>query len=175
MLQDQITHMTVEGTADGATSLTEAQVDDIKRMYNMAIMAHACVQSAEGAGAPQLVTKEKTPQHCATDRRRTYAVDGIDPSPAIPAGPDMQNIVDPSFMQVALSYAFADTSVGVSWYQSSDAVHDGSELTAIGAGVNHALPKLGVNIYAAAQNYSVDDGSYESDDTVVMIGARIKF
>ena len=96
---------------------------------------------------------------------------------AIPGTPDMQHITDPSFYQVAISYAFGETSVGVSWYQSSDMVRDGSELTAIGAGVNHNLPKLNSNVYAAAQNYSAEDmaGGVDTDDTVVMIGLRIKF
>ena len=85
--------------------------------------------------------------------------------------------VDPSFFQVAVSYAFGDTSVGVSWYQSNDKYNDGSQLVAIGAGVDHNLPKLGTNVYVALQNYSVEDdaASIDSDDTVVMIGARVKF
>ena len=87
----------------------------------------------------------------------------------------MPTTTDPSMLQVAISYAFGDTSVGLSWYQASDMMREGSELTAIGAGVNHNLPKLGANVYAAAQNYQVEDGSYETDDTVIMIGTRIKF
>ena len=98
--------------------------------------------------------------------------EGTDGSPAVAAMPTM---TDPSMLQVAISYAFGDTSVGLSWYQSSDLVNEGSELTAIGVGVDHQLPKLGANVYAAAQNYKVEDGSYETDDTVIMIGTRIKF
>ena len=84
-------------------------------------------------------------------------------------------IVDPSFFQVAVSYAFGDTSAGVSWYQSNDKHNDGSQLVAIGAGVDHNLPKLATNVYAAIQNYSVEDGDMDTDDTVVMLGVRVKF
>ena len=88
---------------------------------------------------------------------------------------EMDTTTDPSMLQVAIKYAFGDTSVGLSWYQVSDMQNEGSELTAIGVGVDHNLPKLGANVYAAAQNYKVEDGSYESDDTVIMIGTKIKF
>ena len=84
-------------------------------------------------------------------------------------------IVDPSFFQVAVSYAFGDTSAGVSWYQSNDMHNDGSQLVAIGAGVDHNLPKIGTNVYAAIQNYSVEDGDMDTDDSVVMLGVRVKF
>ena len=89
--------------------------------------------------------------------------------------PAMDNTTDPSFFQTTIGYVFGDTSVGVSFYRSSDKVNTGSSLTAVGIGANHNLPKIGANVYAAAQNYSVEDGDMESDDTVVMIGARIKF
>ena len=89
----------------------------------------------------------------------------------------MPTTTDPSFFQVAVSYAIGDTSVGVSWYQANDMYNEGSELTAIGAGVNHNMPKLGTNVYAAVQNYSIEDDAADRDsnDTVVMIGARVKF
>ena len=89
----------------------------------------------------------------------------------------MDTTTDPSFFQVAVSYAFGDTSVGVSWYQSSDKYNEGSELTAIGAGVDHNLPKLGTNVYAAVQNYAIEDDAagMDMDTTVIMIGARVKF
>ena len=94
------------------------------------------------------------------------AVEAVDAKP---------NMVDPSFFQVAVSYGFGNTSVGASWYQSSDTVNDGSKTTAAGLGVDHNMPKIATNVYAAVQNYNVEDGAYESDDTVVMIGARVKF
>lgn len=89
----------------------------------------------------------------------------------------LPQITDPSFFTTAVSYAFGDTSVGVSWYQANDMNNDGSKLTAVGVGVNHALPKIGANVYAAAQNYAIEDAAIgtDSDSTVVMIGTRITF
>ncbi len=101
--------------------------------------------------------------------------EGEDGSPAVAAIPAMETTTDPSFFQATIGYVFGDTSVGVSWYRASDTVNEGSELTAVGVGVNHNLPKIATNVYAAAQDYSVEDGAYESDDTVIMIGARIRF
>ena len=92
---------------------------------------------------------------------------------AVAATPD--HVVDPSFFQATLGYVFGDTSVAVSWWQTSDFQRAGSEGTAIGIGVNHNLPKIGANVYAAAQNYAVNDGAIDTDDTVVMIGTRIQF
>jgi predicted porin len=89
------------------------------------------------------------------------------------ATPD--HVVDPSFFQATLGYVLGDTSVAVSWWQTSDFQRAGSDGTAIGIGVNHNLPKIGANVYAAAQNYAVNDGATDTDDTVVMIGTRIKF
>ena len=51
----------------------------------------------------------------------------------------------------------------------------GSDGTAVGLGVNHNLPKVSANVYAAVQNYAVQDGATDTDDTVVMIGTRIMF
>ena len=84
-------------------------------------------------------------------------------------------MVDPSFFQITAGYVFGESSVGVSWYQSSDFLREGSELTAIGAGVNHNLPKVNANVYAATQMYGVEDGDIETDDTVVMIGTLVRF
>ena len=192
-IEGRIANKNVDGTTNaGVEKLSDAEVAALKVMYNMALMAHQCVDYGEGGNSRRLAKSEyegatgATPAALKTARTtltacpaagadntyHTYATPAV---PGTPARAASQTVVDPSFMQVAVSYAFGDTSVGVSWYQSSDAVHDGSELTAIGAGVNHALPKLGANIYAAAQNYTVDDGAWETDDTVVMIGTRITF
>ena len=92
---------------------------------------------------------------------------------AVAATPD--HVVDPTYFQATIGYVLGDTSVGVSWWQTSDFQRDGSEGTAIGLGVNHNLPKVGANVYAAVQNYAVEDGATDTDDTVVMIGTRIKF
>ena len=67
-----------------------------------------------------------------------------------------------------------DTSFGVSWYASSDFVNDGSEGTAVGFGVTHNLPK-NASVTAAVQNYAVEDGAIDSDETVAMLATVIKF
>ena len=84
---------------------------------------------------------------------------------------------DPSFFQGMVGYVTGDTSVAASWYASSDFVNDGSEGTVLGIGVNHNLPKIGANVYVAAQNYAADDdkAGIDTDETVIMIGTRIKF
>ena len=82
-----------------------------------------------------------------------------------------------SFFQGTIGYSMGDTSFGASWYQSADVKNDGSDGTAIGVGVNHNLPKIGANVYAAVQNYAVEDmaAGVDADETVVMIGTRIRF
>ncbi len=88
-----------------------------------------------------------------------------------------EGATDPSFFQGTLGYVMGDTSVGASWYQSSDFMNDGSEGTAIGIGANHNLPKVAAQIYAAVQNYDVQDmaAGTDRDETVVVIGSRVKF
>ena len=144
-------------------------------MYNKAIMAHECMETTAG-GTSRLVSptdprsdtdsnKECSDTNLST--RRTYEV---------PGGDDVVHVVDPSFYQATVGYVFGDTSVAVSWYQSSDFQRDGSEGTALGIGFNHNLPKIGANLWVSAQNHSVDkaDGS-SVDDTVITFGTRIKF
>ena len=84
---------------------------------------------------------------------------------------------DPSFFQAAIAYAFGDTTVSASWYSSEDFMMKGSEGTAIGVGVNHNLPKVGAQVYAAAQNYDVTKmtGAQSTDETVFVVGTRVKF
>ena len=84
---------------------------------------------------------------------------------------------DPSFFQATVGYVMGDTSVGVSWYASSDFVNDGSEGTAIGIGATHNLPKVNASVTAAVQNYAVEDtaGGVDNDATVAMIATVIKF
>ena len=82
---------------------------------------------------------------------------------------------DPSFFQATVGYVMGDTSVGVSWYASSDFNNDGSEGTAIGLGATHNLPKVNASVTAAVQNFSVEDGMIDSDETVAMIATVIKF
>ena len=144
-LKAQIDNGNMEGTSTGSTPI---DVNEVKRMYNVALMAHACYDAREADTTPESWMRTDDggmAQDCGTDVRRTYAVDAVDGDPAmdIPAGADTVHLTDPSLFQVAVSYAFGDTSVGVSWYQSNDMQCDGSELTAIGVGVDHNLPKLG--------------------------------
>jgi hypothetical protein len=89
-------------------------------------------------------------------------------SPAVAA-------TDPSYFQAAIGYNFGDSTVSASWYSSSDFANEGSEGTALGIGVNHNLPKVGAQVYAAVQNYAVEDGDLDTDETVFVVGTRVKF
>ena len=92
---------------------------------------------------------------------------------------------DRSFFQSTIGFVMGDTSVAASWYSSADFVNDGSEGTVLGIGANHNLPKIGANVYAAVQNYAAEDmaavddmgmpAPIDTDETVLMIGTRIKF
>jgi hypothetical protein len=84
---------------------------------------------------------------------------------------------DPSFFQATVGYVMGDTSVAASWYSSSDLVNDGSEGTVLGLGANHNLPKIGAQVYVAVQNYAAEDATagIDTDETVAVIGTRIKF
>ena len=92
-------------------------------------------------------------------------------------GADGPGGTSPSYFQSTVGYVIGDTSVAASWWQTSDFVNDNSEGTAIGIGANHNLPKVGAQIYAAVQNYSVKDdaGGVDRDETVAVVGTRIKF
>ena len=145
------------GAADTADAATVADGELAKALTRDLFAAADCNPATDSlVGGPPIRT--------CTDR--LY--------PAVAAIPD--RIVDPSFLQATVGYVFGDTSVAVSWYQSSDFQRDGSEGTALGIGFNHNLPKIGANLWVSAQNHSVDkaDGS-NVDDTVVTIGTRIKF
>ena len=84
---------------------------------------------------------------------------------------------DPSYFQAAVAYTFGNTTVAASWYSSEDFVMKGSDGTALGVGVNHNLPKVGAQVYAAAQNYDVTKmpGDKSTDETVFVVGTRVKF
>ena len=83
---------------------------------------------------------------------------------------------DPTFMENTLAYSMGDSAIGLSWYAGSDFVNEGSDSTAIGVGAHHKLPKLGVRLYVAAQNYSVEDGTVlDTDGNVFVAGARVQF
>ena len=91
--------------------------------------------------------------------------------------PEMMTVTDPSYFQGTIGYVFGNTSVAASWWQTSDFMMKGSEGTALGIGVNHNLPKVGAQVYAAVQNYSVEPmaGAESMDETVAVVGTRIKF
>ena len=84
---------------------------------------------------------------------------------------------DPSYLQTSIGYKFGNSAVAVSWYKSDDFVAMGSEGTALGAGVKHTLPKAKAELYAAVQNYDVKEtaGAASKDETVFVIGSRVKF
>ena len=87
------------------------------------------------------------------------------------------NATDPSYFQASVAYSFGDTTVAASWYSSEDFANDGSDGTAIGVGVNHNLPKVAAQVYAAAQNYAADDmaAGIDTDETVLVVGTRVRF
>ena len=84
---------------------------------------------------------------------------------------------DPSYFQAAIAYTFGDTTVSASWYSSEDFKNEGSEGSAIGVGVNHNLPKVGAQVYAAVQGYDAEDmmAMVDTDETVLVVGTRVKF
>ena len=86
---------------------------------------------------------------------------------------------DPSYYQVELGYKFGNSAVAASWYKSSDFEVEDSEGTALGLGVKHTLPKAATELYAAVQKYGVEQpssaGWTEKDETVFVVGTRVKF
>lgn len=82
---------------------------------------------------------------------------------------------DPSYFQASIAYTFGDTTVAASWYRSQDFVNEDSEGTALGIGVNHNLPKVAAQVYAAVQNYAVEDGDKDADEMVFVVGTRVRF
>ena len=84
-----------------------------------------------------------------------------------------------SFVQSTVGYVFGNNAVGVSYYGSSDITHGVAEKgdgTALGIAFLHTMPKAKVDIIASVQQFSADlTGGSELDDTVAIIGSRIKF
>ena len=103
----------------------------------------------------------------------TESVMGYQTTKAMPAMAG----TDPSYFQAAIAYTFGDTTVSASWYSSEDFKNKGSEGTAIGVGVNHNLPKVGAQVYAAVQGYDAEDrmAMLDTDETVLVVGTRVKF
>lgn len=85
--------------------------------------------------------------------------------------------VDPSYFQSTLGYVFGNSSVGVSWYKSSDFKNKGSDGTMIGIGMKHTMPKAGVDLYATVQTLDVEDPAANMDtkDTVFVLASRVRF
>lgn len=89
--------------------------------------------------------------------------------------------VDPSFVQSTLGYVFGNSSVGVSWYDSSDFVNKGSDGTMLGIGFKHTMPKAGVDLYATVQTLDVEDANAtnpdhrNTKDTVFVLASRVRF
>lgn len=85
---------------------------------------------------------------------------------------------DPSYFQSTLGYVFGNSSVGVSWYKSSDFVNKGSDGTMIGIGMKHTMPKAGVDLYATVQTLDVEDeanDNLDTKDTVFVLASRVRF
>ena len=95
---------------------------------------------------------------------------------------NMHTPIDPSYFQAGIAYSFGDTKVAASWWNTEDFVTEGSSGSAIGVGVNHDMPKVGAQVYAAVQGYSVEDDDrivdgepLDKDETVFVVGTRVKF
>jgi predicted porin len=102
------------------------------------------------------------------------------------AGASRSSGKEGSFVQSTVGYVFGNNAVAVSWYSSSDVSVTRDEDTddemmyvgdgqAIGIGFRHIMPKAGVDIIAAVQQYSSEGTEGELDDTVAVIGARVSF
>ncbi len=167
-LQDDID----AGNADDATEQAMVDGQEAEAALRALFDVYECDPEPMADGS---VLGDEMTANCTQVLFESSAPEETDGSPAVAGIAPMKTTTDPSFFQATIGYVFGDTSVGVSWYRASDTVNEGSELTAVGVGVNHNLPKIATNVYAAAQDYSIEDGTYESDDTVIMIGARIKF
>ena len=151
--------------ADPGYADKERAAADAKEAMMAGFVTHSCVLVT-----PAAAIGDGRTDNSATCQDRLYA-DAVDKVPAV------QHMTDPSFYQAAVGYVFGNTKVGVSWYQSQDFMMKDSKGTALGIGVNHVLPKVNADVYASAQNYKVTKvkGGKSVDDTVVMIGTRIKF
>ena len=143
-----------------------------------AMMGYACFSDADHTVVDPALATDGTPQLCPSGSTYEYGMtaDAMDATPGTPG-------TDPSFFSAAISYTFGDTTVSAGWYSSEDFENEGSEGTAIGVGVNHNLPKVGAQVYAAVQGYDVEDkmvmdemGNHlDTDETVFVVGTRVKF
>ena len=161
-LMDSYQATIAAGKKKGATEQEMANAKNAEK-WRMAAFNHKPYQCDRGGDAVD-VGDPSVPGDCERRRSRHWQ-------------PEVQHMTDPSFYQAAVGYVFGNTKVGVSWYQSQDFMMKDSKGIALGIGVNHVLPKVNAEVYASAQNYKVTKmkGGNSVDDTVVMIGTRIKF
>ena len=93
---------------------------------------------------------------------------------------------DASFAQSTVGYVFGNNAVAVSYYNSSDVMvtrdaDTDDEMSymgdgqAMGIGFKHTMPKAGVEIIAAVQQYSSEGSEGDMDETVAMLGSRVMF
>ena len=154
------------GDNHGSTAMTDAE------------MGNACFTDADAGGVPAGTMVDPV-----ADTGNTLTAVGGCPTGSTyeygmtKAGSMAMPGTDPSFFQAALSYTFGDTTVAASWYSSEDAENKGSDATAIGIGVNHNLPKVRAQVYAAVQSYDAEDmmAGIDTDETVLTIGTRVMF
>ena len=113
-----------------------------------------CFSTSDGSmTAPEVLQ----PDNAASAGAMSCAT-GSQPGTYMGGAMDAMMGTDPSYFQAAIAYTFGDTTVAASWYSSEDFVMKGSDGTAFGVGVNHNLPKVAAQVYAAAQNLRRDEG-----------------
>ena len=123
------------------------------------------------------VPRDDLDEHCEGAKVDGVAVESTFGHSTIREAKKAETGTDPSYFQAAVAYSFGDTTVSASWYNSEDFVKENSEGTAYGVGVNHNMPKVGAQVYAAVQNFSVEEqpGASDKDATVFQIGTRVRF
>lgn len=82
---------------------------------------------------------------------------------------------EPAYIQSTIGYVFGNNAVAASWWDTEEMPSAGAEGNAIGLGFIHKMPKAGVDLIAAAQRYSAEDGGPSVDETVAVVGARVRF
>ena len=152
-------------TTETGRALTDEQKEAVLAALEMG------VDQCYGADAPG---HHQNAADCNTVITLASATEG---EAAVPAVPATAALTDPSYVRLGIGYTFGDTTVAASWYNSENMVVEGSEGTALGFGVSHALPKVGTTIHASVQTYDVEsmDGTTIADEAVFQIGALVTF
>jgi len=133
-----------------------------------------CFDSSTGAKTmPVVIAKDRT----ETTAGATGCETGSQPGTYMDDESDAMTGSDPSYFQAGIAYSFGDTTVSASWWNTEDFVTEGSDGTALGVGVNHNMPKVGAQVYAAVQGYSTEKmaGMKSEDETVAVVGTRVRF